>query len=465
MNQRSVNLTVLGLLSVFIGTMLWLSDGYYGGGDSLAHYRLARFSWSHPEYLLDHWGKPFFTLISAPFALLGFEGYRWFNLLCAVLSVIMVFMIARRWNWSAAFVGAPLVLFAPEMLRSSFSGLTEPSFALMLVAAVAWKQTDRRILFLLCLSFLPFIRTEGLLLVAWFGLLDLHKHRDAKPLLLFVAPTVYSIAGWWAKDDVLWLINEMPYTGGEHIYGSGSLLHYVSIMPESLGWPLVIGTSFSLLFALFFFLKNGRAESKSVLTDLWMPIILFVGFHSVMWYLGRVSLGLPRMLAAMVPLMAAASVHGLNSLRPISHRLFIAMAVLTSVWAVSNGLQKVQLPATLDGEDRVQQSVAEFINNEGLKERKIHYYSLYLEHLLNLDPHDPQCCQQVVHNRSHPEEEVVPGGLVIWDAHFAPNEGAMPLENLSTNPHFRELKIFHPDPPFNTLGDRPFRVIVFERKQ
>ncbi len=47
---------------VVITIIAFLSDGAIGGGDHYVHYRMARYSWQHPEYFLDLWGKPVFSI-------------------------------------------------------------------------------------------------------------------------------------------------------------------------------------------------------------------------------------------------------------------------------------------------------------------------------------------------------------------------------------------------------------------
>jgi len=56
---------LLGGLFLFFSWVLAASEGYIGDADSLTHYKFSRYSWLYPEFLLHHWGKPVFTLLSS----------------------------------------------------------------------------------------------------------------------------------------------------------------------------------------------------------------------------------------------------------------------------------------------------------------------------------------------------------------------------------------------------------------
>ncbi len=463
--DRYIAPVLLLISAAVILRFIMASEGFHGGGDSLAHFRLAKFSWDHPIHLLDHWGKPLFTLLNMPFARFGFKGVQVFNLICGLLCCVLAIRIAAHQHWGYRWVIVPIIMFTPVFFREFFSGLTEVCLAMSLLLFLLLRLRKRHATALILLSFLPFIRTEGLLFIVWFGLIDILERRSWQVLLVSTGAIVYSLIGWLAKGDILWLLHEMPYVGGEHIYGSGSLFHYMRIMPGNLGAVTLSAMVISI--ALLVRARYRHAEgSRWMLLNVLLPLLAFIGFHSVMWWMGRVSLGLPRMLAVIVPSMALMLVFGLDQLRLQTNRKWLpfGLALLTSGSSVVYGFRSVQLPVPLGQEEQVLKETATYIVRNGLSGNRIHYYALYSEMVLNLDPHNTEQCQQVVHNRSDPQDEVRPGSLVIWDAHFSPNEGVMPLENLLENEFFEVVSVFRPEHPFNTLGDRPFEVYLFQRK-
>ena len=316
------------------------------------------------------------------------------------------------------------------------------------------------------LSFLPFVRTEAVVLIAWFILLDLLEKPSWRILLLLTGTFVYTVIGGFAKGDFLWLMNEMPYAGGEHIYGSGSLLHYINLMPEKIGWVILTLSAIGILAAALNSVKHETAGT-SLIKYAAAPLALYIGFHSAMWFGGRVSAGLPRILAAIVPLLAICALYSINLISNWFNKRWIGhgIALMITSLVVWNAYVHVELPVKLGQEEKTLKNVADYIRANNLIDHKIHYYSLYSEMTLNLDPHNKEQCQQVIHTRDEPERNVEAGSLVIWDAHFSPNEGAMPLKNLITSDYFELLEVFEPERPFTTIGNQPYKVYLFYRKE
>ncbi|MDX5321819.1 MAG: hypothetical protein LPK45_11810, partial [Bacteroidota bacterium] len=80
---RPIPLLISALYFIWIAVS---STRLAGGEDGVMHHLFARYVPQHPGNLLDHWAKPFYVLLSTPFAQLGFLGSLLFNVLLAVLS-------------------------------------------------------------------------------------------------------------------------------------------------------------------------------------------------------------------------------------------------------------------------------------------------------------------------------------------------------------------------------------------
>ena len=66
-------------------------------------------------------------------------------------------------------------------------------------------------------------------------------------------------------------------------------------------------------------------------------------------------------------------------------------------------------------------------------------------------------CKQIV------VYDIKEGEIVLWDAHYSPNEGRLPLENLMDNPGFRLVKLIRPEKPFKVLGGYDYEIYIFQR--
>ena len=79
-----VNILIIIFFIIFI-ILAFFSEGSYGGADDITHYRFSRYAFKYPEFLLNHWAKPFYTLLIAPFSQIGFLGVRLFNVILGIL--------------------------------------------------------------------------------------------------------------------------------------------------------------------------------------------------------------------------------------------------------------------------------------------------------------------------------------------------------------------------------------------
>ncbi len=103
------------LLCVIIAytILVFLSDGTHGGADDIGHYRRSRYAFRFPEFFLYHWGKPFFTAVTSPFAQFGFNGIRIFNVLCGTATAYFTYRTARLLKLSTPVLGIFLLLSSP----------------------------------------------------------------------------------------------------------------------------------------------------------------------------------------------------------------------------------------------------------------------------------------------------------------------------------------------------------------
>jgi hypothetical protein len=57
------------------------------------------------------------------------------------------------------------------------------------------------------------------------------------------------------------------------------------------------------------------------------------------------------------------------------------------------------------------------------------------------DPIGNPKVQEGVYDRKNPGKNIRPGEIILWEAHYGPNEGRLPLERLRENPDFSEIKL------------------------
>jgi len=225
------------LLQVFL---LLFNGSTYGGADNINHYQIARHAFKYPELFLDLWGKPVYTTLLAPFTLFGYTIARAFNILIAVLTLWLSFKTAKYLYPGSSVFTVILIAFSPVYFLLVISCLTEVLFSFILIAAIYLFIRDRYSLSAIVISFMPFVRTEGAVLLPLFALALLLKRRPLEILWLSTGILLYSLTGYFVFGDILWLINKMPYSLGESIYGHGDLFHFIEKSPEIFGVPSVL---------------------------------------------------------------------------------------------------------------------------------------------------------------------------------------------------------------------------------
>ena len=468
--ERRIAITLILASFILLAILCWLSDGVYTGGDNITHYYIAHYSWKYPHLLLDHWGKPLFTLFSSPFAYFGFLGARIFNILAGLTAAWLAYLTMSRLGYRKAYLVIIFVIFAPMYFMMQMTSLTEVLFSLVLVLSVYLYFTDRYLLSAIVLSFLPLARTEGIIILPIFALAYLLRRKWWAVPLLATGFIVYSFAGMSYYHDFLWLIHQNPYTGAREIYGSGSLLHFVEDTKFISGLPLAFLMLIGILALGWQALKSSGVEKLKAINIIWIilvPYTVYFLFHSILWWKGLGgSLGLTRVIAAVLPLAGMISLIGYNEITKllsfkraagIAFMLAVVFIIIRTTFTINN------VPVKPDSIEKVLKETAGYVKMIHKNGELIYYYDPMECFLLGLDPYDPERSRMLVFDGGIHMESLADNSLLIWDAHFGPNEGRVPIETLLNQSHLKLLKIFRPDQPLTVLGGYNYEVYVFRR--
>lgn len=442
-----------------------MSTGVYDTGDGVMHYMFAHYATQHPALLLDAWAKPLYTLLSLPFAHFGYKGSVIFNILCLTLTSFFTWRIAFKLKIPFCWMAAPLVIFAPLALPVSLSALTEPLFALIIVASLNVLLSGRSGIAAVIISFLPFARQEGFILLLPFVIYFITRKDYVTILFLFTGSVIYSIAGAFHFHDLFWVITNNPYVG-EKNYGSGSLFEFVlnfkTIWGIALTGMMVAGIAF------YFFAKAKnmlvhRAEYFFVLGI----FLLFLIMHSVFWWKGIFgSLGLHRVMVCTYPLAVLLAVRGFHLAQIILKRNSFVVALATLVC----GLQSWQtykynpVPFRINYRESLSQDMALELKSRVFptqpKDFAVYCADPYMAYALDVDPFDVYHWKQFT--CTCPEVKFRNGDIVIWDSHFALFDLAMSIHEMQGDARFRQLILDGEIPRDKSEDDRKFALGIFE---
>jgi hypothetical protein len=450
------------IVAANLGFIFW-SQSTFDAGDSIMHYLHARQSWHYPKYFLSHWSKPFFVLIAGPFAQFGFTGIKVFNTLCVGIAVWFTYLIVSKKTGSGWLV-ILLLYFAPEYFLSQASGLTEPLFSSLLMAAI-WCYLDKRfVLSLLIASFLPFIRSEGWLVAPVFGLIALLDGRYKDILWLMTGHLLYGIAGLFYYQDFLWMFHQNPYQGIEEKYGSGDLFHYIIQTPYMIGIPAAVLLSIGLVRQLFFCREILKPDFRTRIVLIYVTFLVFLIAHSLFWYFGIFhSFGMRRVFIAVIPLMALIAFDGLSYILSFSTSAnltrimvtLISITVVTIPFSDNKTAYRLEEDFQLSQSQQTIKSAVKWFQSSSYKDRVVSYGHVYFSMILNKDMDNSE---EVVSIGCVKSNEIRKGTIVFWDSFFSINQMRVTKEQLELSPSYKRLMRFN-----NRWRGETFEIIVYEK--
>lgn len=440
---------MLCFAALFMVYVLIAFNGTGDAGDSIQHYLFARWAPLHPELYFHHWAKPLFTFISSPFAQFGIIGIKVFNATVSLLSVYLTYKTALHLKLKNSYLVIPIMVFTPVFITMSFSGLTEPLFALGVISSVYFVVRKELVTACFIISFLPFVRSEGMFFIGIaFGYLAFIGQWKKIPILM-IGHVFYSFLGYFWKSDLLWVFSENPYSGVNQVYGTGKLFHFAGQHIYLLGIPILIFFAIGLFYSSFFFryLKMDKGALFFIVGGYWTFFIA----HSIFWYFGIFgSMGLTRVFLGVLPLMAIISLYGWNLIADqllIKLNPSVKVLITGVVILLIAGFPFVKNPAAVNWEKEMnlneEQVKAEQISSEilPLHSKRMVFAHPYLAVVLDIDPWNEKMYDALTNE--YLEHGMQQGDLIIWDEWFCPVQYNVPIDELLTNPNLTE----------NELGD------------
>jgi hypothetical protein len=435
MNKKLIYV-ILFIYTVLCIFTLFFFDGTGDAGDSINHYLYAKYAFIHPELFFDHWAKPLFVLLSSPFAQFGFIGMKIFNVSVSLLSIFFTYKAANELKLKNSILVLVIMMFAPLQFILTFSGLTEPLFALFISMSLYFAVKKNYVLCAILISFLPFVRSEGLIMMGIFALFfALKKQWKAIPLLL-IGHIIYSFAGYFIHHDLLWVFTKIPYQQLSSNYGSGTMFHFVEQLMYVVGVPVYILFWLGISAIIFKSIKRTSSLEEQILV--YLGFAFFFIAHALFWYLGIFhSLGLIRVLLSVMPLIGIIALQGFNFLtedligkKMIAKRItggLLILYILIFPFTHNHAAINWKTDMMLNGDQQSAIRVSEFIKNTSLKNPRILFAHPYLAELLEIDPFADQKASHL--NPDH-IREMKPSDLIVWENSFASFEMNIQTEDL-----------------------------------
>lgn len=380
-----------------------------------------------------------------PFAQLGFIGAKLFNVITVIITIYFTVQSAQLLQLKRALLVAVVLIATPYYFVITFSGLTEPLFACFISISL-WASLNRKhYIAAILISFLPFVRSEGLFFIAIYGLYFILKKEWKMIPLLLLGHVVYSFAGYFVYRDILWVFTKIPYAKLSSTYGSGGLFHFVDQLYYVIGLPIYLLFGIGVLKSLYDTIQRKISLEWFVLCG--MGFVVFFVAHTLFWYLGIFnSMGLKRVLICVIPLIALFALMGLNFiLDDLLHRWKKTQSIIQLILVAYLALFPViPNPAAihwkrdlcLTTEQKCVQKVAAYITQNKSESARIFCTFPYLSEILNIDHFNPNVRVDLFGSFM---QDIKPRELIIWDSWFAVVECGLPQADLDQNPHLKKV--------------------------
>ncbi|TWI81221.1 hypothetical protein IQ13_2237 [Lacibacter cauensis] len=452
--EKAVKLLSLAFFIILL-VLLFASSTTTDEGDSLMHFLYAKYAFRYPAHFFNQWAKPVYVMVMAPFAQFGFAAVQLVNIFFTTANFYVVYRVAKQAGIPNAWMASLIYAATPLSVLVSFSGLTEPMFAFATLLSILLLQQKKFYFSLLLFSFLPFIRSEGLLVcgVIFIYLLVIEKY-DLIPLLLF-GHIFYSLTGYFVHHDLMWVFNKLSYATLSSAYGSGRWFHFFNVMSEITG----VVVKYLLWAGVFYgFILLIRALRKKIneteQQELWLLYGIFLAVfagHIVFWALGIFnSMGLVRPIAGITPLIAIIALRGIQyvtaSIQQWKAGLYVQYLLLAAVLVfpfTSNVYAyKWNRDFELKADQQAQLQLVKYIKQHYPNyNQQIMYHVLpWISIQLKQDWFNPN--QHIHINDAFTRNQFKKGELFIWDDWFAVVEGHAPLEAVRKDGRFKEVITF-----------------------
>jgi hypothetical protein len=477
--KKFIRLLVLSV-SLLLLVLAFIFNGTGDSGDSIGHFLYAKYAYIHTANFFNSWAKPLYVLLGAPFSQLGFIGIKFFNISNTIVSVIAAYFVAKRLNMANIWIVPVLLMLAPLNFGLALTGLTEPLFAAMLICGVCLLFYDKVLLGLIVISFLPFVRSEGMFVLILVGIYLLYQRRFFEIIYLAIGQSIYAVVGYLHYKNFLWFFKSNPYSFISQ-YGHGGWLDYFRNL------PIVIGPASCLLLAIGYIILpyslinkvTGDKENRQTYARMlliWCLFSCYFFFHVIAWKFGLFgSFGMTRIIVGVAPLMAILCLQGFNYILTFLSRFrfltiqkkfrysITLVLLINATYMVVNfvrhsGTEGMYL--TLRADQVLENKIADYIKQKypDYHNRTILYGAPYISIALNIDPFDT-----IKHFIVYPKSGILPANsLCLWDDWFSVIECGLPLDFLKSR---SQLVIDTNLSMYDPVAEHDRQIVLFKAKQ
>jgi len=445
----------IALYCIVMTILAFSASGTGDEGDSISHFLFAKTAWTYKQHFFDHWAKPIYVLVTFPFAQFGLVGVKMMNVLLNCTSLWFTYRIASSLKFSFPWIPVVILASIPMFNHLALSGLTEPMSAAMLTAGLFLMVNERWTAGVVLLSFMPFVRSEGLLmLIVVFVYLAYRSKYEYLPLLA-TGHVFYSVFGYLYYNDFLWVFNKMTYATWGSAYGKGDWMHFISRLPEILETVNALLFHLAMLYRFVllirFFRKQVRDTEVPELLLVYGSVVVYFAAHTAFWALGIFnSGGILRVMITIMPLFALVNYRGMEyafafvKKTKTQKRIILAITVIIVLYPFSGHeiAYRWKRDFCLKADQYAQLRLKQWLQrtDPNYKSATFYFETVYLSEILDIDWFDTNRRKRLLD--SFVKNEFKPGDYLVWDDWFAVVEAHITLTSLQKDNRLQQLASF-----------------------
>ncbi|MDZ4757596.1 MAG: hypothetical protein SGJ10_05590 [Bacteroidota bacterium] len=455
---------ILGFSFVLMVKYIILNQDCEGGEDNMSLYTRSRFGLYHPIAFFREPIKILFAMIMSLPAQLGFKAVQIVNALLACLSAWFAVKIIYKMELKNAWIAILITLFSPMYFLISLTVLSEIMFSFFLISSVLLIYNKKYVWAAIILSFSPYIRSEGFVLMLIFIIyFILEKQWKALPWLI-LGTLFFSISGYSYHNDIMWVFHK-NYGDASGLYGHGEWYDFIKGSKLYNSPILNIMLPLALVVAVY--------KLKYLLTQQRNFIILIMGcyfgfllLHSYLWWQGKGgSLGLIRVMACVAPLSGIIAVWLLSQSEKYMKGLQVYLYIFIALGSVYFCFNINRFPIGLDGEHTVVAKLYKLSIPYLEKAPEIKFNSTYFAFLAGIDPYDYEKGGDCLTVNKEVLDSMKPGSLVQYETHFGPNECQTDTDFYDKHrPDFEKVLEVYPDERFKVLNGYEYKNVLYRKK-
>jgi hypothetical protein len=459
-----ITITAIILIQFFL--LLFNGDSFVGSYN-LNHFQLARFSFNHPGLLLDLSGNPVYSTFLAPFTLLGYNAAKVFNLIIAILTLLLTAKLSDKLVKGSSNYAIFLTAFFPVYFLLMITCFPEILLSLFIVGAIYLFSKNKFYSSAILLSFIPFICFEGVFLFPVFAIAYLLKRNYWPILLLCTGLVFYILTGFFAFGDLLWILHKFPSNVEQHIFESGSLSNLIKNSSFIFGVPFLFLSLLGLIYWFIqivrdFSLKNERVVIFFLISGSWLVYIAANGYH--LWTGADKSLESIHLFGAIIPLSALMAIKGIQfiSEKIKGKRIFTGIILLFAIAQVFLLFNTNDLPTKATPTAELIKKSVKYIKQADYT-GKIHYFDPEIIFQLGIDPYDSSKCNIGIKDKSQPSNSMEWGDLLVWDANFGLRNGGVQLLNLEKDQYLIKMESFFPPEKIEGMEGYDYSMQIYKK--